>query len=103
DLIGFLNDCDSVLRDDGVLSLAVPDKRRCFDYFRPMTGLAKVLDHHFQKCTKHTPGTIIEHNLNFCTRDNNSIWNASTVGGIFRLGHSLEQIVELLENVPRQE
>ena len=27
DLIGFLNDCDSLLKKDGVLSLAVPDKR----------------------------------------------------------------------------
>src|SRR6185437_1662157 len=30
DLIGFLNDCDSILKDDGILSLAVPDKRFCF-------------------------------------------------------------------------
>src|SRR5260221_13919648 len=31
DLIGFLNDCDSLLKKDGILSLAVPDKRFCFD------------------------------------------------------------------------
>jgi len=39
DLIGFLNDCDSLLKKDGVLSLAVPDKRYCFDRFRPLSGI----------------------------------------------------------------
>ena len=34
DLIGFLNDCDSLLKEGGVLSLAVPDKRYSFDHFR---------------------------------------------------------------------
>ena len=27
DLIGFLNDCDSILKDDGVISLVIPDMR----------------------------------------------------------------------------
>src|SRR6185312_6752143 len=40
DLIAFLADCDSILKDDGVLSLVIPDKRYCFDRFRPVTGLA---------------------------------------------------------------
>jgi 2-polyprenyl-3-methyl-5-hydroxy-6-metoxy-1,4-benzoquinol methylase len=39
DLIGFLNDCDSLLKKAGVLSLAVPDKRYSFDHFRPITGI----------------------------------------------------------------
>ena len=41
DLIGFLNDCDSLLKKDGVLSLAVPDKRYCFDRFRPLSGIGR--------------------------------------------------------------
>lgn len=48
DLIGFLKECDSILKDDGVVSLAIPDKRFCFDHFRPITGVSKVIDHHLQ-------------------------------------------------------
>ena len=44
DLIGFLQDCDSILKDDGVLSLAIPDGRDCFDHFRPITGISKIID-----------------------------------------------------------
>jgi 2-polyprenyl-3-methyl-5-hydroxy-6-metoxy-1,4-benzoquinol methylase len=58
DLIGFLNHCDEVLRDDGVISLAVPDKRYCFDRFRPITGLARLIDGHQNPGARHSPGTI---------------------------------------------
>ena len=34
DLIAFLADCDAVLKDTGVLSLVIPDKRYSFDRFR---------------------------------------------------------------------
>src|SRR4029077_17569268 len=44
DLIGFLNDCDSLLKKEGVLSLAVPDKRYCFDHFRPLSSIGRVID-----------------------------------------------------------
>lgn len=37
--IKFLQACGRVLKTDGVLSMAVPDKRACFDYFRPRTSL----------------------------------------------------------------
>ena len=44
DLLGFLNDCDSLLKKGGVLSLVVPDKRYCFDRFRPLTDVGRVID-----------------------------------------------------------
>lgn len=45
--IGFLQACSKVLRLGGVLSMAVPDHRTCFDYFRPITTLAAWLDAYF--------------------------------------------------------
>jgi hypothetical protein len=44
DLIRFLNDCDSLLKKAGILSLAVPNKRYSFDHFRPITGIGRVVD-----------------------------------------------------------
>ncbi len=40
----FLRGCGTVLRQGGVLSMAIPDKRTCFDYFRPLTSLAAWLE-----------------------------------------------------------
>ncbi|MBN8746183.1 MAG: methyltransferase domain-containing protein [Variovorax sp.] len=33
----FLQNCGAVLKEGGVVSLAVPDRRTCYDYFRPLT------------------------------------------------------------------
>jgi 2-polyprenyl-3-methyl-5-hydroxy-6-metoxy-1,4-benzoquinol methylase len=64
DLVGFLQDCDDILDDDGVLALAVPDKRYCFDRLRPPSSLAAVIDAHEAKRTAHTAGTAAEYFLN---------------------------------------
>src|SRR5205085_8186163 len=61
DLIGFLNDCDALLKEGGVLSLAVPDKRYCFDHFRPITGLSRVIDAARNPPKAHSSGMAAEY------------------------------------------
>src|SRR4051812_21528373 len=39
--IRFLQGCAEALKPDGVLSMAIPDRRGCFDYFRPVTRLSE--------------------------------------------------------------
>ena len=36
DPIRFLRDCEALLEPGGVLSLAIPDKRVCFDHYAPL-------------------------------------------------------------------
>ena len=36
DLLGFLRNVENLLRVGGVLSLVIPDKRYCFDFFKPL-------------------------------------------------------------------
>jgi SAM-dependent methyltransferase len=43
DLVGFLNDCEQLLKPDGRLALAVPDKRRCFDLFQSVSTTGHAL------------------------------------------------------------
>ena len=42
DLVGFLDAAATLLTPSGVVVLAVPDKRYCFDYFRPLTTTGQV-------------------------------------------------------------
>ena len=74
DLIGFINDCDEILNENGVISLVVPDVRYCFDYFRPMSGLSKVLDAHLQDNKVHTRGTIAEFKSNLVSKAGHFAW-----------------------------
>jgi 2-polyprenyl-3-methyl-5-hydroxy-6-metoxy-1,4-benzoquinol methylase len=43
DLIRFFQSLAPILKATGVLSLAVPDLRYCFDFYKPWTNTAKVL------------------------------------------------------------
>jgi predicted SAM-dependent methyltransferase len=80
DIISFINECDEILKEEGVLSLAIPDVRYCFDYFRPITGVSKVIDAYCHKNKIHTPGTTAEYFLNFCKRDGNISWSEGYKG-----------------------
>jgi 2-polyprenyl-3-methyl-5-hydroxy-6-metoxy-1,4-benzoquinol methylase len=98
DLIGFLNDCDAVLKDEGVLSLVIPDKRYCFDHFRPITGISKIIDHHFQKATIHSSGTVAEYFLNIVLRSGQMTWHSNTPEE-YSFIHSLENARQGIKSV----
>ena len=97
-LVGFINSCDAVLRDDGVLSLAIPDVRFCFDHFRPASGLSKVLDAHYQSHRVHTPGSVAEFYLNRVDRDGRPDWGENTLlREDYSFTNSSETVSEYLE------
>lgn len=45
--IRFLQGCAKVLKPGGMLSMAIPDRRACYDYFRPATPLSAWLEAYF--------------------------------------------------------
>ncbi len=90
DLIDFFSNCDEILKDNGIISLAIPDKRYCFDHFRPITGISKIIDHHYQKIDKHTVGTVAEFYLNVVSKNRNIAWDPFT-NGEYALVHSLDE------------
>ena len=98
DLIGFLKDCDSILKDDGVVSLVIPDKRYCFDHYRPITGISKIIDSHISKNTIPTPGAVAEFYMNRVSKAGNIAWNPSTTGE-YQLLHSLEETLGEMKSV----
>ena len=92
DLIGFLNDCDTILKNEGVISLVIPDKRYCFDHYRPITGISKIIDNHLSKEKNHTPGTVAEYFLNVVSKAENIAWNINSTGE-YNLIHTLDNAV----------
>jgi predicted SAM-dependent methyltransferase len=89
DLIGFLNNCDAILKEEGKLSLIIPDKRYCFDHYRPITGISQIIDSYFRKSVNHTPGTLLEFVLNSVSKSDKIAWTAITHGN-YRFRYSLD-------------
>lgn len=75
DLIGFLNSCERILARGGILSLAVPDKRYCFDCERENSSLARVIDAGLTRPVTHSPGTAAEHLLKVRRKGGLIAWN----------------------------
>jgi predicted SAM-dependent methyltransferase len=78
DLLGFLKDCALLLKDTGVLVLAVPDKRRCFDVFQSTTSTGQILQAHLEKRTRHTAGAMFDHCANHAMRNDEIVWVAGS-------------------------
>jgi tetratricopeptide (TPR) repeat protein len=60
DLIAFLESAAKLLAGSGVVILAIPDKRFCFDYFRPLTMTGDVLSSHRARRIRHTKETLFD-------------------------------------------
>jgi 2-polyprenyl-3-methyl-5-hydroxy-6-metoxy-1,4-benzoquinol methylase len=90
DLIAFLVDCDALLKDSGVLSLVIPDKRYVFDRFRPVTGIARVIDSHLAGAKVHSQGAMAEHHLNAVGKANMLGWYEGLAGS-YSFIHNAQQ------------
>ncbi len=60
--IRFLQGCEKVLKPGGYLSMAIPDKRSCFDYFKPISTLGNWLEAYFQNRDRPTLAQIFDQN-----------------------------------------
>jgi SAM-dependent methyltransferase len=68
DLIGFLVDCELLLKPGGVLALAVPDKRFCFDAARGVSSLGEVLRAHAERRTRPDRHDVLDYYMNTVSR-----------------------------------
>lgn len=60
DPVAFLAAARRLLREDGVLALAVPDKRLCFDCLRPASTTGQVLAAHRAGATRHGAAALFD-------------------------------------------
>lgn len=77
-LLGFLRDCSELLKKDGFLRLAVPDKRYCFDHFRDVTGLAEVINNYYHPNSLQSVGNVAEYHLNVVKYKDDISWGRTT-------------------------
>jgi len=62
-MIGWLREIATVLRDDGILALAIPDKRYTFDMKRELTSLATLVEYFLQDRRRPSTRDVFDHKL----------------------------------------
>jgi SAM-dependent methyltransferase len=70
DIVTFLRAAETLLRPDGVVILAVPDKRKCFDFFRNLSSTADAIAAFLEKRDRHTLRTHIDYALYMALKSN---------------------------------
>jgi ubiquinone/menaquinone biosynthesis C-methylase UbiE len=80
DLIGWLKEIHAVLNPGGVLTLAIPDKRCCFDFHRPLTQATSAIEAYLERRRKPSSAQIFEFLSSVASWNNQFVWDRSAVG-----------------------
>lgn len=78
--IAFLRDCEQLLCPRGVLSLVIPDKRFCFDHFRPLSTTGDMLNALYRGVRRPEPGSVFDEFVDASAIDGRIGWAAGEDG-----------------------
>lgn len=93
DLIGWLGELAEITEDDGVLVLAVPDRRYCFDVLRPPTTVGQMLAAHRDGDTRPSIRAVYDYFGSVVDNTARDLW-AGRVPDYSRRLHTLDQATE---------
>jgi SAM-dependent methyltransferase len=94
DIIGFFTSAAKLLKQDGVVILAVPDKRYIFDAFQPVTTTGDVL--RAEGLSRHPPASAFQH-YGYAVSSGGSItWGQSPTQPLNFI-HSFDEATEALK------
>lgn len=79
DLIGFFASASMLSSRHGLLSIALPDRRYCFDCLKPWTTTGELLDAHRRRATRHSLKTAFDHMAYSAVVDGTLAWGAYPV------------------------
>jgi len=84
DPIGFLQSAERLLHPRrGVLALAVPDKRWCFDYFKQLSTTGQMLDANRRRAQRHSPSTRFDASAYVAFDGNRTSWGREPLQNLF--------------------
>lgn len=102
DMIGWFKEVHKVLKPGGFLSLALPSKSQCFDYYRNDTTASDVVDAYIRGARKPSPKAIFDHLSLGVTNNGKLSWagqpDEENLKKINSLKYALEVAKEAYEN-----
>lgn len=81
-IIGFFQSMSKILTDDGFIVLAVPDKRYCFDFFRPHSTTGQVIEAYLNQHKKHSFASLCDSLLYSCTNNGMIDWGQKSINNL---------------------
>lgn len=82
DVIGWLNDISAMVTENGALFLIVPDRRYCFDRFRPPTTVGQMLEAHAQEMDRPGVRAVYDYFSSVVPIDTAATWQGKPPPGL---------------------
>jgi SAM-dependent methyltransferase len=93
DPIGWFGEVHALLQPGGVLSLALPDQRRCFDRLRQPTPVSQWIDAHLSGQRRPSPGNVFDALFNAVNHRGEGSWGDEVAASaVSRITHPLEAL-----------
>lgn len=80
DLVGFLDSASHLVGSEGTLSVALPDRRYCFDCFKPWTTTGDLIEAHDRSLNRHSLKTAFNHMAYSAVVDGHLAWGPRPIG-----------------------
>jgi hypothetical protein len=74
DLAGLFHSAEVLCRSEAKMVLVLPDKRVCFDFFRPLSTTGDVLAAYWERRSRHSAKTLWDHFAYHATKPGGSAW-----------------------------
>jgi len=104
DLIGFLQSVAKLLKPSGVISMALPDLRVCFDFFQPHSTTGDLLDAHAHRRTHHRKGRVFDEYAYYVKQGDAIVWlHDDYTPREFHLVHDLKTSFRQFDNASESE
>jgi hypothetical protein len=98
-LIAWLGEIQSILKEGGTLALAIPDQRFTFDYLRRPSQVADLLDSYFQNRRVPSARDVFDHLMHFSAVDAKEAWAGRYPHPPARHNLSLEEAAHLADSI----
>jgi predicted SAM-dependent methyltransferase len=99
DFVGWLQEVRAVLKPGGILSLAIPDQRFCFDYYRSLSRPAEVIEAYLQQRRKPSLRQVFDHFSSAVSWQNACAWGEVVNEQELRPIHSDAQAWQMAQQV----
>jgi len=99
DLIGWLQELASVLKEGGEVRLAIPDRRFTFDYLRRESKLPEVLEAFVSRARVPSAGRVLDAIVYYREVDRNAAWDNQIDPAKLPGGHPVSAATDLAKDI----
>ena len=97
--IAFMRSVERMLKPSGIFTMAVPDKRQCFDFFRPLTGTGNWLQAYLCDASTHSATGHFDFESYTVSHNGTVMWHTQQLNNFSFASRGLKAAFKIMKEV----